>query len=151
MRCPYCKHEDSKVIDSRSSNEGRVVRRRRECLRCARRFTTKEYVEESQLIVVKADGRREPYDQDKLKRSLQIACTKRPVSTAKIDEIVSKIETQLRDASQVEIKSRKIGEAVMKWLRGVDDIAYVRFASVYRNFKDKEEFLSELEELKGRG
>lgn len=148
MRCPYCKYEDSKVIDSRASNEGRVVRRRRECLECARRFTTKEHVEESPIMVVKSDGRREVYDQEKLKRSLQIACTKRPVSTSKLDEIITKIENELRDQSHDEIQSREIGELIINFLRDLDEVAYVRFASVYRNFQAKEEFLSELEELK---
>ena len=148
MRCPYCKYEDSKVIDSRASNEGRVVRRRRECLECARRFTTKEHVEESPIMVVKSDGRREVYDQEKLKRSLQIACTKRPISTSTLDEIVTKIENGLRDQSHDEIQSREIGELIINFLRDLDEVAYVRFASVYRNFQAKEEFLSELEELK---
>ncbi len=147
MRCPYCKFEDSKVIDSRSSNEGMVVRRRRECLDCERRFTTKEYVEESPLMVVKVDGRREIYDHEKLKRSLQIACNKRPISTSTIDNIVNEIAIKLRDMSQEEIPSREIGELVSDTLRNLDDVAYVRFASVYRNFQDREEFLSELEEL----
>lgn len=148
MRCPFCKFEDSKVIDSRSSNDGKVVRRRRECLECKRRFTTKEHVEESPLMVVKADGRREIYDQEKLRRSLQIACKKRPISTSAVDKIVSKVEGSLRDKSQDEIKSREIGELVINHLRDLDEVAYVRFASVYRNFQDKEEFLSELEGLK---
>ncbi|MFQ5863653.1 MAG: transcriptional regulator NrdR [bacterium] len=148
MRCPYCKYEDSKVIDSRASNEGRVIRRRRECLRCKRRFTTKEHVEETPLMVVKADGRREIYDQEKLKRSLHIACNKRPIATAALDEIVNKIECVLRDMSQDEIPSREIGELVINYLRELDEIAYVRFASVYRNFQDKEEFMSEVEGLK---
>ncbi|TDI85219.1 MAG: transcriptional repressor NrdR [Caldithrix sp.] len=148
MRCPYCKYEDSKVIDSRASNEGRVVRRRRECLECTRRFTTKENVEESPIMVVKSDGRREVYDQEKLKRSLQIACTKRPISTSTLDEIVTKIENELRDKSHDEIQSREVGELIINYLRELDEVAYVRFASVYRNFQAKEEFLSELEELK---
>ena len=148
MRCPYCKYEDSKVIDSRASNEGRVVRRRRECLDCTRRFTTKEHVEESPIMVVKSDGRREVYDQEKLKRSLQIACTKRPISTSTLDEIVTKIENELRDKSHDEIQSREVGELIINYLRELDEVAYVRFASVYRNFQAKEEFLSELEELK---
>lgn len=148
MRCPFCKFEDSKVIDSRSSNDGRVVRRRRECLECKRRFTTKENVEESPLMVVKVDGRREAYDQGKLRRSLRIACKKRPISTASVDKIVSEIERILRDKPQDEVKSREIGELVINQLRELDEVAYVRFASVYRNFQDKEEFLSELEELK---
>lgn len=148
MRCPYCKHEDSKVIDSRASSEGRVIRRRRQCLSCKRRFTTKEHVEETPLMVVKADGRREAYNQEKLKHSLKIACIKRPVSITTIDEIVAKIEGTLRDKSQDEVRSREIGELVINYLRELDEVAYVRFASVYRNFQDKEEFMTELKELK---
>ena len=148
MRCPFCKFEDSKVIDSRSSSEGRVVRRRRECLHCQRRFTTKEYVEESPLMVVKGDGRREPYDHEKLKRSIQIACNKRPIPTSTIDDVVNDIEARLRDKSQEEVAAREIGELVIEQLRKLDGVAYVRFASVYRNFQDKEEFLKELEELR---
>ena len=147
MRCPYCKYEDSKVIDSRSSRDGRVVRRRRECLTCKRRFTTKEYVEESTLMVVKVDGRREAYDQGKLKHSLQIACKKRQVSTRSLDDIVGQIERLLRDRFQDEVPYREIGEIVIGYLRDLDEVAYVRFASVYRNFQDKEEFISELEGL----
>ncbi|MFQ5648336.1 MAG: transcriptional regulator NrdR [bacterium] len=147
MRCPYCQFEDSKVIDSRSISEGRGVRRRRECLKCERRFTTKEYIEESPLMVVKSDGRRQPYDHEKLKLSLQIACKKRPISTALLEEVVNQIEGLLRDKQQDEVKSREIGELVIQFLRELDDVAYVRFASVYRNFQDKNEFLNELEEL----
>jgi len=146
MRCPYCKFADSKVIDSRSINEGQVIRRRRECLRCIQRFTTKEHI--ATLMVVKVDGRREPYDYEKLKRSLQIACIKRSISTSTIDDIVLKIEGNLRDKSQGEVQSRAIGELVMSCLRELDEVAYVRFASVYRNFQDKDEFMTELEELK---
>ncbi|MCG8607749.1 transcriptional regulator NrdR [bacterium] len=151
MRCPFCNFEDSKVIDSRSSNEAKVVRRRRECLECKRRFTTKEYVEESPLVVVKADARREVYDQEKLKRSLQIACKKRPIATSSIDAIVSRIEGLLRDRFHEEVPSREIGEMVIKELRSLDEVAYVRFASVYRNFQDKEEFITELEGLGEEG
>ena len=124
------------------------MRRRRECLECQRRFTTKEYVEETPLMVVKGDGRRESYDHEKLKRSLQIACNKRPIPTSKIESIVSDIEARLRDRSQEEVVAREIGELVIEHLRKLDDVAYVRFASVYRNFQDKEEFLSELEDLR---
>ncbi|NIR51821.1 transcriptional repressor NrdR [candidate division KSB1 bacterium] len=148
MRCPFCKYEDSKVIDSRSSSDGRVIRRRRECLNCAKRFTTKEYVEESPLMVVKVDGRREQYDRDKLKRSLRVACKKRPISTGTLDEIVTKTEAVLRDKFQDEIPSREIGELVMGYLEQLDEVAYVRFASVYRNFQDKEAFMNELTGLK---
>ncbi|MCH9006679.1 transcriptional repressor NrdR [candidate division KSB1 bacterium] len=147
MRCPFCKFDDSKVIDSRASNQGRVIRRRRECLGCGRRFTTKEHVEEAPLMVAKSDGRRQIYDQEKLKASIQIACNKRPISTAKIDEIVSAIEGRLRDQSQEEVQSRQVGELVMQYLKDLDEVAYVRFASVYRNFQDKEEFMTELQEL----
>ena len=148
MRCPYCKFEDSKVIDSRSSSEGRVVRRRRECLSCERRFTTKEHVEGSPLMVVKSDGRRQVYDQEKLRQSLLLACKKRPIPTGSLDNLVIEIEGRLRDKSQDEVASREIGELVISYLRDLDDVAYVRFASVYRNFQDTEEFMSELEELK---
>ncbi len=148
MRCPYCKFEDSKVIDSRSSGEGTVVRRRRECLECGRRFTTKEHVEENPLMVVKSDGRRQVYDHDKLKSSLTISCKKRPIPTSKIEETVMLVERQMRDMSHDEIKSREIGELVIKHLRKLDEVAYVRFASVYRNFQDKEEFMSEIKGLK---
>lgn len=148
MRCPYCQFDDSKVIDSRSSNEGRVVRRRRECLKCERRFTTKEHVEEAQLMVVKSDGRRQPYDHEKLMMSLQIACKKRPIPTSALDDIVNQVEVTVRDKSQTEVASREIGELVIQYLRQLDEVAYVRFASVYRNFQDKEEFLSELQDLK---
>ena len=115
---------------------------------CTRRFTTKEHVEESPIMVVKSDGRREVYDQEKLKRSLQIACTKRPISTSTLDEIVTKIENELRDKSHDEIQTREVGELIINYLRELDEVAYVRFASVYRNFQAKEEFLSELEVLK---
>lgn len=148
MRCPFCNYEDSRVIDSRGSNEGRVVRRRRECLSCGRRFTTKEYVEEQPLMVSKADGRREPFDREKLRRSIQLACTKRPISTDVIDELVSEIENELRDKTRDEVESRVIGQMVMDRLRNLDEVAYVRFASVYRRFQAKEEFLSELEGLR---
>ncbi|MFQ5602883.1 MAG: transcriptional regulator NrdR [bacterium] len=148
MRCPYCQFEDSKVIDSRSSNDGKIVRRRRECLACERRFTTKEYVEESPLMVFKVDGRREPFDQEKLKHSLQIACKKRPISTTTIDDLVNKIGGLLRDKFHEEVPSREIGALVIDYLRDIDEVAYVRFASVYRNFQDKDEFLNELQGLK---
>jgi len=147
MRCPFCSYEDSKVIDSRSSNEGRVVRRRRECLECHRRFTTKEYVEEAPLIVIKDDGRREPFDRDKVQRGIQLACIKRPVALQTIQDMVDRVETNLRDGGREEVHSRQIGEIVINMLRETDEVAYVRFASVYRNFQAKEEFLNELKGL----
>lgn len=147
MRCPFCNYDDSKVIDSRSSNEGRVVRRRRECLECRRRFTTKEYVEESPLIVIKDDGRREPFDREKILRGIQLACIKRPVPVQAVQDMVDRVETTLRDGGREEVHSRQVGELVMTFLRETDEVAYVRFASVYRNFQAKEEFLNELKGL----
>jgi transcriptional repressor NrdR len=147
MRCPFCEHEDSKVIDSRSSNEGRVVRRRRECLKCERRFTTKEYVEETPLMVVKNDGRREPFDREKILRGVQVACSKRPISMETINRLVEKVESALRDNNRDEVSSRQIGQQIMAHLREIDEVAYVRFASVYRKFQAKEEFLEELKGL----
>jgi transcriptional repressor NrdR len=135
------------VIDSRSSNEGRVVRRRRECLKCERRFTTKEYVEETPLMVVKNDGRREPFDREKILRGVQVACSKRPISMEMINQLVEKIESALRDNNRDEVSSRQIGQQIMAHLREIDEVAYVRFASVYRKFQAKEEFLEELKGL----
>ncbi len=147
MRCPFCEYDDSKVIDSRSSSEGRVVRRRRECLKCERRFTTKEYVEETPLMVVKNDGRREPFDREKILRGVQVACSKRPISMETINRLVEKIESALRDNNRDEVSSRQIGQQIMAHLREIDEVAYVRFASVYRKFQAKEEFLEELKGL----
>ncbi|MDZ7361009.1 MAG: transcriptional regulator NrdR [candidate division KSB1 bacterium] len=147
MRCPYCEFDDSKVIDSRSSNEGRVVRRRRECLECGRRFTTKEYVEETPLMVVKNDGRRETFDREKILRGVQVACSKRPISMETINRLVEKVESGLRDNNRDEVSSRQIGQLIMTHLREIDEVAYVRFASVYRKFQAKEEFLEELKGL----
>lgn len=147
MRCPYCHYEDSKVVDSRSKNNGRAIRRRRECLSCKRRFTTKEVVEEASLIVVKADQRRELFNREKLKKGIQLACSKRPISTHKIDDIASKVEYELREKVADEVNSQEIGRLVMYHLKNLDQVAYVRFASVYRKFQDKEEFISELQEL----
>jgi transcriptional repressor NrdR len=147
MRCPFCEYEDSKVIDSRSSSEGRVVRRRRECLKCERRFTTKEYVEETPLMVVKNDGRREPFDREKILRGMQVACSKRPISMETINRLVEKIESDLRDKNRDEVSARQIGQHIMTNLREIDEVAYVRFASVYRKFQTKDEFLEELKGL----
>ncbi|NUO80632.1 transcriptional repressor NrdR [candidate division KSB1 bacterium] len=147
MRCPYCQYADSRVIDSRTSNEGRVVRRRRECLSCQKRYTTKEHVEEAPLIVVKGDGRREAFNREKILHGIQVACSKRPVSTEVIYKFVDEIEAALRDGNREEISTRAIGQLVMDGLRRIDEVAYVRFASVYRKFQAKEEFLEELKEL----
>ena len=147
MRCPFCNYHDTKVIDSRTRDAGRCIRRRRECLKCRRRFTTREQIEEIPIWVIKRDGRREEFDRQKISGSIQIACKKRPVSFSSIESIASKIENDLRDQNVEEIESYKIGEVVMTALKELDDIAYVRFASVYRNFQAKEEFLSELKQL----
>lgn len=147
MRCPYCAYINSKVIDSRSKSDGCVIRRRRECLSCKRRFTTKEYVEESPVLVVKSDLRREAFNREKLKQGIQLACSKRPISVKQIDEIIAQIENAIKDNAVEEISSKEIGSLVMSHLKALDQVAYVRFASVYRNFQDKEQFLAELEEL----
>ena len=148
MRCPFCNYHDTKVIDSRTRDGGRSIRRRRECLKCRRRFTTREQIDEIPLWVIKQDGRREEFDRAKLTGGIQIACNKRPVSMAAIEQIVSKIEYTLRDRGNEEVEAQEIGELVMTELKELDEIAYVRFASVYRNFQAKEEFLSELKQLK---
>ncbi|MDQ7054041.1 MAG: transcriptional regulator NrdR [candidate division KSB1 bacterium] len=150
MKCPYCGYNDTKVLDSRSVNEGRSIRRRRECLSCGRRFTTKEYVEESPLMVIKRDGRREIFDREKVRHGIQLACNKRPISTEMIENLVDRIESQLRDEHPMEVPAQDIGERVMQALRDLDEIAYVRFASVYRKFQDIEEFIHELRELDRR-
>ncbi len=147
MKCPYCNYKDSKVVDSRMKGDGTVIRRRRECLACQRRFTTKEYIEQTPLIVVKADKRREPFSMEKLVHGIRLACSKRPISSETINEIAAKVEFQLREKVTEEVDSREIGSLVMRFLKNIDQVAYVRFASVYRNFQDKEEFLSELKDL----
>ena len=141
MRCPYCNHEEDKVVDSRSCREGMAIRRRRECLNCDKRFTTYEYIENVPLTIIKADGRREPFDRVKL------ACYKTTVSAEDIEQLVDRVETDLGNLNEKEIQSTRIGELVMDHLRGVNDVAYVRFASVYRQFKDKSDFVRELEQL----
>lgn len=147
MRCPFCQNEDTKVLDSRQIEAGAAIRRRRECDICSRRFTTYEKYEDFQLIVVKKDGRREPFSSRKLLAGLHKACEKRPVSTEQLEIMVSDIERQLRDINEREISSSLIGEAVMDRLFDMDEIAYIRFASVYRQFKDINKFMEELAEL----
>ena len=147
MKCPHCGHEEDKVVDSRPSNDNRAIRRRRECLGCNERFTTYEYVEQSTLTVIKSDSRREPFDRSKLLHGLKLACNKRPVSAKQIENLADQVEGEINDRSKSEILSHDIGEIVMTRLRDVDEIAYVRFASVYRKFKDKEEFLEEMKKL----
>ena len=147
MRCPFCKRDDSKVLDSRESAEGAVTRRRRECLGCHKRFTTYERVEELMPLVVKKDGRREPYDREKLISGLQKAVEKRPVSMDQLEALVAEVEARVLERGEKEVPSSLLGEEVMRRLRALDQVAYVRFASVYRSFRDIEEFMDELKGL----
>jgi transcriptional repressor NrdR len=152
VKCPYCKEDQDKVIDSRSSESGRVIRRRRECLACGRRFTTYEKVGESfKLNVVKKDKSRVPYDRDKIIVGLQKACYKRPVSAEQIQEIADKVEEDIFKHSDKEVSSSFIGESVMRNLRNVDKVAYIRFASVYRDFNDAGELIQEVSEAIAEG
>ena len=147
MRCPYCGHLEDRVVDSREAQEGQTTRRRRECLGCARRFTTYERIEEVLPQVVKKDGRREAFDRAKIVEGVATACQKRPISAEQIEALVSGIERQLQEMGEREIKTTAIGEAVMQRLRKLDEVAYVRFASVYRQFEDVQEFMAELRGL----
>ena len=147
MKCPFCTELENKVIDSRLSNQGAIIRRRRECLACARRFTTYERVEEILPMVVKKDGRREAFDRAKVIAGLKLACQKRPVSSEQIEDVVDGIERRLQEMGEKEVPTSVIGETVMRELARLDEVAYVRFASVYRSFKDLGEFMSELKEL----
>jgi transcriptional repressor NrdR len=147
MRCPACGHQKDRVVDSRSVREGRGVRRRRRCAACGHRYTTYEYVEPSTFVVVKKDGRREPYNRQKLVSGILTACEKRPVSREEIDGLVDRVETYLAEKGEREVMSQVIGEAVMRELRELDEVAFVRFASVYRRFKDVGEFLDEVRSL----
>jgi transcriptional repressor NrdR len=149
MKCPFCGEIEDKVIDSRISKDGDSIRRRRECLGCKKRFTTHEKIEETLPSIIKKDGRREPFDRDKILRGMRIACRKRPVSTAAIDAAVDTIERELQERGQKEIKGSEIGERVMQELHELDEVAYVRFASVYRSFKDISEFMAEVKTLLG--
>ncbi|OGP86313.1 MAG: transcriptional regulator NrdR [Deltaproteobacteria bacterium RBG_13_65_10] len=147
MRCPFCSESDNKVIDSRLSRDENVIRRRRECERCQRRFTTYERIEEILPLVVKKDGRREPFDRKKIMLGIQKACEKRPVSVDTTEQVVEKLEKRFQESGVKEIPSSGVGEAVMQELHDLDQVAYVRFASVYRSFKDLNEFMAELKEL----
>lgn len=147
MKCPFCSHKDSKVIDSRPTDEGNSIRRRRECAVCKRRFTTFEVVESLPIVVIKKDSSREAFDREKLMRGLLRACEKRPVSLQSLNELVSDIELNLHNSMEREVRSEKIGEMVMERLALIDEISYVRFASVYRQFKDINSFMKELNEL----
>ena len=147
MKCPYCSKIENKVIDSRLSKDGRTIRRRRECLDCARRFTTYERLEEILPMVVKKDGRREPFNRDKIISGIQMACQKRPVSITKIEDFVDSLEVYFQELGKKEVDSKEVGEKVISSLKDWDEVAYVRFASVYRQFKDINEFMNELEDI----
>jgi transcriptional repressor NrdR len=147
MKCPFCNYMESKVLDSRLSKEMDTIRRRRECLKCAKRFTTAERLEEGLPLVVKKDGRREIFDRTKILGGLKKACEKRPISVTNLEKIVSRIEYNLLEKGEREMKATEIGEMVMDELKSLDEVAYVRFASVYRQFRDINEFMSELTEL----
>jgi transcriptional repressor NrdR len=150
MRCPFCGHHGTRVLDSRPVHEGRAIKRRRECEECEQRFTTFETVEEQPLIVIKKDGSREEFSREKLLRGLIRACEKRPVPLEKLESLVEEIERKLRQKGAAEVPSKEIGEMVMERLMKVDEVAYVRFASVYRQFKDISVFVRELEDLLNR-
>jgi len=150
MKCPFCGDLDNRVIDSRLSKDGTVIRRRRECMECSRRFTTYERVEEVMPLVIKKDGRREPFDRMKILLGLKKACEKRPISITTLEKVVDKIEHKILESGEKEIASTVIGEEVMKELYNLDHVAYVRFASVYRSFKDINQFMDELKELLDR-
>jgi len=150
MKCPFCGGLDDRVVDSREGKEGQVIRRRRECVSCGRRFTSYETIEEIPYVVVKKDGRREAFDRKKLRGGLVKACEKRPVPPARLDAIVDEIETRLHDSEEREMTTGQIGSLVMERLRELDKVAYVRFASVYRKFEDVDEFFTELKSLIGR-
>jgi len=147
MKCPFCGHDEDRVIDSRPAEDGAAIRRRRECIGCGARFTTYEKIETLPLLVVKKDGTREPFDRDKLLSGLLKACEKRPVSNEQLMGLLTFVEGQVQNAVNREISSRDIGELVMKKLKEIDEVAYVRFASVYRQFKDVNSFLEELNEM----
>jgi transcriptional repressor NrdR len=147
VKCPFCGFNEDRVIDSRSSNEDRSVRRRRECIKCKRRFTTYEYIEEIPLMVIKKDGRREAFDRNKIISGILKACEKRPVSMEKVEAVVDRVEKELQKSFDKEVKAQEVGESVMEHLHKLDEVAYVRFASVYRQFKDINHFMKELKDL----
>ena len=147
MKCMYCGHTDSKVIDSRPSEDGTAIRRRRECNNCNKRFTTYETIETTPILVIKNNGNRQAFDANKLKNGIIKSCEKRPVPMYKIDELVEGIQKKIYNSLEQEVSSKKIGEMVMEGLKEIDEVAYVRFASVYRSFKDISTFMKELEKL----
>lgn len=147
MKCPYCAFEESKVVDSRPTDEGERIRRRRECLKCSKRFTTYELIESLPIIVIKKDSSRQPFSREKLMNGLLRACEKRPVSIDTLDSVIDEIETTIQNSLDREVTSDRIGELVMEKLKNLDEVAYVRFASVYRQFKDVSSFMEELNKL----
>lgn len=151
MKCPACGYKETKVVDSRLSSEGSAIRRRRECLKCEKRFTTYEYIEQVPLMVVKADGRRQPFDRAKILSGIVKACEKRPISIDKIEQVTSEIERAIQKKYDREVNSKDVGEQVMSRLASLDDVAYVRFASVYRQFRDVNQFMNELNHMFKKG
>ena len=147
MKCPFCGKIHNKVLDSRVSMDGQAIRRRRECADCTRRFTTYEKVEATVPLVVKKDGRREQFDREKLSSGILKACEKRPISADEIERFIDELERRLQERGEREVSSQLLGEEVMRYLRGLDDVAYVRFASVYHSFKDLSQFMAQLQEL----
>lgn len=144
MKCPFCHVDNDRVIDTRASEDGFATRRRRECLACKRRYTTYEHIEGTNVKIVKKDGSREPFDRAKIKQGLEKACWKRPISDAQLEKIVSDVQNEIDENFDAEVESRQVGEMVMRRLRALDQVAYVRFASVYRQFKDARDFVDEL-------
>ena len=149
MKCPFCGNQDTRVIDSRPADEGSTIRRRRVCDSCHKRFTTYERVEQADLMVVKRDGSRELFNRNKVRNGIVTACRKRPVTTDQIDSLVDRVERQLSERSEREVTSSQIGEVILDGLRGLDEVAYVRFASVYRHFDDVKSFIKEIDKLTG--
>ena len=151
MRCPFCNHSDNKVVDSRVSKDASVIRRRRQCLECDQRFTTYERVEELETYVVKRDGSREPFDRAKIERGVMLSLRKRPVDLKLVEAFLDRLEASFSENNRREVPARDLGETTLNWLREVDDVAYVRFASVYRDFGSVDEFMTELRELMSNG
>ena len=147
MKCPYCGYKEDKVVDSRATQEQSAIRRRRECLKCGKRFTTYEYIEDVSLMVIKKDSRREPFDRKKVLSGIMKACEKRPISMERMEELVTWVEHAIQKKSDREVSSSRIGELIMEKLKSLDDVAYVRFASVYRQFKDVGQFMVELKDI----
>ncbi|KPK98297.1 MAG: NrdR family transcriptional regulator [Omnitrophica WOR_2 bacterium SM23_72] len=150
MKCPFCGYKEDKVVDSRATSEESAIRRRRECLKCGKRFTTYEYIEEVSMMVIKKDGRREPFDRKKILAGVIRACEKRPIGMEKMEDIITQVERAIQRKSDREVSASRIGELVMEKLKALDDVAYVRFASVYRQFKDVGQFMEELKDILGK-